>query len=448
MKNQPSAGEQLILLQNISYVKQFMQRGSLKVLFLVNLLLTISSGLFINSFKGVYKTVFDFLINNYNVDIDISAEGILDLILNISTISTVAFGLILPITLLYIIIRSKSENPSVVPSGAVKFLYVLSFMQSISAILSAVVMLVMQFFSIFAADNIVDAIISFAVCAIGALIFSAYYILQTKFLGAIKHSCTGFSLIYGSSKGFGVLSALTAVCSGIISAISVVMFIVLYSMFSSNNIDKDPSFNKFLEIGGKELFDSLKPVAIIFIIITVLYTLYNIFLAVVAFGYRETVAEAINNSFISSKNASTSINSAFRTYGGNSSYSNYNYTSSTAKGQQSYATTNNTTVKKEENTVKNNINNNVNTEASVDANFNPYNNQPDSFNNTYEEPISGNGSFIPKQEEFQNNNIYNEPINMNGSFGMQQDFQNNNIYNEPVNMNDSFEIPQDFNNNY
>ena len=35
-----------------------------------------------------------------------------------------------------------------------------------------------------------------------ALIFSAYYILQTKFLGAIKHSCTGFSLIYGSSKGF------------------------------------------------------------------------------------------------------------------------------------------------------------------------------------------------------------------------------------------------------
>ena len=62
MKNQPSAGEQLILLQNISYVKQFMQRGSLKVLFLVNLLLTISSGLFINSFKGVYKTVFDFLV--------------------------------------------------------------------------------------------------------------------------------------------------------------------------------------------------------------------------------------------------------------------------------------------------------------------------------------------------------------------------------------------------
>lgn len=422
MKNQPSAAEQLILLQNISYVKQFMQRGSVKILFLVNLLLTITSGLFINSFKGVYSALIDFLVNNYDVDINVPAEDIINSILNISAISTIAFGLILPITLLYIIIRSRSENPSVVPSGAVKFLYVLSFIQAIFAVISTIIMLVLQFLSIFAADNIVEAIISFAFYAIGALIFSAYYILQTKFLGAIKHSCTGFSLIYGSSKGFGVLSVLAAICSGVFSAISIVVFIVCNSMFSSNDLKSNPSFDSFIAMGGKDLFDALKPVAIIFIAITVLYTLYNVFIAVVTFSYRDTVAEAINESFVSTKRVGTASNSAFRTYGGSNSYSNYNYTTSNAKGQQSYAVQNNNNNNNNESTT---VKKDVVTEPPVDTTFNPYNEQQDSFNSPYNEPISSNGSFIPNQQEFQNNNINNEPININGSFGTQQDFNDN-----------------------
>lgn len=424
MKNQPSAGEQLILLQNISYVKQFMQRGSVKVLFLVNLLLTITTGLFINSFKGIYKSVLDFLVNNYSVDIELPAEAIVNSLFNILSISTIAFGLILPITLLYIIIRSRSENPSVVPSGAIKFLYVLSFIQAISAVITSVITLILQFFSIFAADNMVEAIISFAIYFVALLIYSAYYILQTKFLGAVKHSCTGFSLIYGSSKGFGTLSVLASIGSGVISAVSIVMFIVFYSMLSSD-MESNPNFKSFLEMGGKELFDSLKPVAIIFITLTVLYTLYNVLVSVVTFSYRDTVAEAINDSFISTKNASSAINSAFRTYGGNSSYSNYNYTSSNVRGQQSYAVANNNN-NKENTTPKNNVTP-VTPEAPVDTAFNPYNNQQDSFNNnnTYDESMSAHGSFIPNQQEFQNDNLYEEPVNLNGSFGIPQDFNDN-----------------------
>lgn len=420
MNNQPSAGEQLIQLQNIAYVKQFMQKGSVKVLFLVNLLLTIASGLFIYSFKGIYNAFFDFLKNNFDADINISATGIIDSSLTVSAITTTVFSLILPITLLYIIIRSGSDNPSVVPSGAVKFLYVLSFIQSIFAIVASAIMVIMQFFSIFAANNTLEAIISLVFCVISAFIYSLYYILQTKFLGAIKHSCTGFSLIYGSSKGFGAFSILLSICSGIISAVSIVVFIVCYSILSSNDLESNPSFDSFVAMGGKEIFDALKPVVIIFIAITILYTLYNILLAVVTFAYRDTVAEAINDSFISSKRANTAINSAFRTYGGSNSYSNYNYTTSGSKGQQSYAVTNDNTNK--ENTT---VNNDRVNETPVDTTFNPYDNQQDSFNNTYNEPISTNGSFIPNQQEFPNSNMNKEPATTSGSFGIQQDSNNN-----------------------
>lgn len=425
MKNQPSAGEQLILLQNISYVKQFMQRGSLKVLFLVNLLLTITIGLFINSFKGICNTFLDFLMDNYDFNITVPAEDTMNSLISTSTISTIVFGLVLPITLLYIIIRSRSDNPSVVPSGAVKFLYVLSFIQTIFVVIGSIVMLVLQFFSIFAADSIVEAIISFAIYFICELIVVIYYILQTKFLGAIKHSCTGFSLIYGSSKGFGVLSVLASICSGVFSAISIVIFIVCNSIFSSADLESNPNFDSFIAMGGKEVFDALKPAAIIFIVITILYTLYNILLAVVTFAYRDIVTEAINESFVSTKRTNTNINSAFRTYGGSNSYSNYNYTSSNVKGQQSYAVqdnnNNNNNTNKENTTVKKE----VISETPVDTTFNPYNEPQDSFNNTYNEPVSTNGSFIPNQQEFQNNNINQEPVNINGSFGFQQDFNDN-----------------------
>lgn len=456
MNNQPSIGEQMLLLQNIAYVKQFMQKGSVKVLFLVTLLSAIANGLFTYSFKEIYDVLFKFIENVSGVKIIDTEEFFLvaDMInssLTISSIVTVIFGLILPVTLLYIIIRSRSDNPSVVPSGAVKFLYVLSFIQTIAVIAICSITAIAQFFSIFAADSIVEAVISFIFCIVYLFVFCFYYILQTKFLGAIKHSCTGYSLIYGSSKGFGTYSVIIAICSGIMSAISIVISIVCYSLFSSNDLESNPDFDTFLEMGGTELFEAIKPIAVIFIAITILYTLYYVLLAVIAFSYKDMVAVAVRESFVSHKNI-VNTNSAFKTYGGSNSYTNYNYSSSNSGSQQNYATASNT---------NNTVNNDRILQAPVDSTFNPYNNQQNVVNTTqYNEPVTTNdripqapvdSTFNPYNNQQNNVNAtqYNEPVTTNGSFTpVQQQFENNNINREPVTTGGSFGIQQDSNNNY
>lgn len=417
MNNQQSVGEQMIQLQNIAYVKQFMQKGCVKVLFLVTLLLAVANGLFTYSFKSIYNLLFKFIENFEGNNIDAEefflTANMMDLSLTISSVLTVVFGLILPITLLYIIIRSRSDNPSVVPLGAVKFLYVLSFIQTILAIVLSSIMAIAQFFSIFAAESITIGVISFIFCLSYLFIYCLYYILQTKFLGAIKHSCTGYSLIYGSSKGFGIYSVLIAICSGIMSAIFIVMAIVCFSLFSSNDFVNNPDFDIFLAMGGEELLENLKPIAIIAIAIAILKTLYHILLAVTAFSYRDTVTAAVRESFVSHKRTNINANSPFRTYGGSNSYTNYNYSSSGSGSQQNYAAANN------------NANNRVPEEKSVDSNFNPYSNEQSTVNTSqYNEPVTANRNFTSDQQQFEKNNMDREPVTTSGSFGIRQDSNN------------------------
>ena len=242
MNNQQSVGEQMLQLQNIAYIKQFMQKGSVKVLFVVTLLMAVANGIYIYSLKNIYKAIFDFMIkfgNSFSEfsssDFDVSElETVMELIevsLLATAIVTTVIALILPITLLYIIIRSRSDNPSVVPSGAVKFLYVLSFIQAVCAVVSSAISAIMQFFTIFAADEVAPAVIYFLFTIVYLFFYSFYYVLQTKFLGAIKHSCSGYSLIYGVSNGFGILSVISAIGTGLISAVLVILAVVFFTTF-------------------------------------------------------------------------------------------------------------------------------------------------------------------------------------------------------------------------
>lgn len=436
MNNQNLVEDQFVQLQNIAYVKHFMQKRTVKLLFIVSLALVITNALFMNSFKDFLPMLMEFAQavegSGITAEDSSSINQFINLSMNTSMITTIVLKLILPISLLYIIIRSKSENPTVIPSGTVKFLYVISFIQSIVVILSSIFSLALQILSIFAESDIISAILS-AVFVGVALFFSClYYILQTKFLKALKHSSTGYSLIYGSSKGFGIISVIYCIIFGLLSAVSIILSVVFYSLLSSNSFDTNNSLQLFIALGGGELFNSLKPSIIIFIIISMLTALYFAVLASLAFSYKEMVQIAIRESFLSPSRVSANTNSAFRTYGGSNSYTNYNYSSSNAGSQQSYS---HTAMNLEKNTPVNNpVNNPINTtpdfnndpilQSPINDSYNPYNNAPQQ----YEEPF-GNGSFTPTQPVV-NNNINDDSFATNGSFGNGSfNFNNEDSYN-------------------
>lgn len=416
MNNQSSVGEQLLQLQNIAYMKQFMQKASVKILFLVSLLLAFANSFLVYSFKDVFESVINFLFNfgisDINPDDFSNVSNFFGTIFTASAISTAIFGLILPITLLYIIIRSRSENPSVIPSGAVKFLHVLSFIQTIFVVASASVTLISEVITIFGAEDKLSAIISVIAIAVSLIMSCLYYILQTKFLSAVKKSSKGFTLVYGTSKGFGVLSVLTAIINGVISACSLVLAIVLYSLLGSTSVENNQSFDNFIAMGGLEFIEKIKPIAILFIVIAILNTIYQAFVASTAFAYKETVRLAVRESFNSHKKPGLNNNSsAFRTYGGSNSFTNYNYSNSGVRGQQAY---------RPSDTQKSSTNN-VIPEAPVEPTVTNNSIQQNNIDTpNYNEPIIGNGSFTPVQQQF-DNNIHSEPVTMNGSFGINQD---------------------------
>lgn len=425
MNNPNLAIDQFIQLQNIAYVKQFMQRGAIKVLFIVSLVLAIANGLLIYSFRDFYQMLFEFLqaFSGSATEESIVLSQIMDSSILISSIATIVLKLILPVSLLYIIIRSKSEDPSVIPLGTVKFLYVISFIQSVLVIAMAIISVCMQVLSIFAADNLIESIISTSISAVSLLLACLYYILQTKFLKAFKHSCTGYSLIYGSTKGFGVMAVLYSVFVGLTSAASLIFYIIFYSLLSSDSFDTNNSIQEFFVNGGLEVLETLKPAIIMFIVISLLTTLYYALVAGIAFSYKEMVEVAVRESFLSSKRTAMNANSALRTYGGKSSYSNYNYTSSSASSQQSYAhaAMNNNSANTTVNTTPE-LNKDLISDAPINESYNSYNNAPQQ----YDEPI-GNGSFTPTHSI--NNDINNEPFTNgsfgSGSFGFQEDSSNN-----------------------
>ncbi len=419
MNNPQSVGEQLLQLQNIAYIKQFMQKMSLKALLLITLLMTACSTMITVFIKDISPKVFDlYLVLHSSVktlDVELN-QMIMETYLTSSTIATLAVGLILPATLLLIIIRSASDNPSVIPLTAVKFLYLVSFIQTIIVAIPCVLAVVFTAISLFSADDIVTALISLLVLFVFVLIFCLYFVLQTKFLGAVKHSSTGYSLIYGSSSAFGGMSVFFAILSGISTAASVVAYIVGNSLISANEFDENIPFQEFVAAGGKEiLLVDLKPVYILVFVLLILCTLYFITTAIIAFNYKNIVKLAIQEAFSTTKRQAVSVNSAFRTYGGQNSFKNYNYSASSGASQQSYAE------------IHKNITNNQNSDIveEDDEPANPYESNP--YNNYQGSPSSPviseyNGSF-PQ------NNMQNTPVQSGGSFGFQQDTSNN-PYNE------------------
>lgn len=341
---QLNAGDQFVQLQNIAYIKQFLRKGSIKVMMIVSFISAFLVGYLFLSVNNIldflrklsYTSGFDLNMDKFNAAINIftglfSVIGIVVTILN----------LILPITLLIIIIRAHNDNPSVVPSGAITFLHILSIIQFIFMIVSCVIMVISSIFLIIASDsrgNLASVIASSISNVFSYFITCLYYFFQTKFLGSVKNSAKGGNLISTGATGFGVYSVIYSISYGIGAVILLVLFIIAMSLSSSSN-QMLPNELEVLFSSG--MISSILTYLGICIAISVLSTIYQIAASVTAFGYKNTVTEAVRASFAAQANnpynrANATINSPFRTYGGNNAYTNYNYSNSGSNGQQNY----------------------------------------------------------------------------------------------------------------
>ncbi len=430
MNYQKDTADQVVKLQNIAYVKQFMQKTSIKLLAVVAFFQAILTGYTFFKFTDIFEAIITFASNmspefaSSSSDMLIEFElmmNALSVVFTVIGILAVGFALILPVTLLVIIIRASNENPSVVPSGAVNFLKVLSAIQLVLMIISGALSLLGSIITLISgntsavgvnsqASNVFSVILSI----ITILLSCFYYYLQFRFLSSVHTSAKGNVLLYTGAKGYGVYSVIFAIFSGLYAVGFSIFLIIMGSLSNSDTLMSDDAVGTLF----MESIDIIMPFFVLMFASVLLSFLYQVLMAVVAFGYKNTVVDAIRASYATAQGvnpynrASGTGNSPFRTYGGNGSYSNYNYNIannlSQASGQTSVKgrtssqnvttipqNTNNTSQEGynapqesynppqnsySEQAVSNQVNLNKEPVASTSYNDNPYNNYGDDIN--------------------------------------------------------------------
>jgi len=347
MNNQQlNNGDQFVRLQNIAYIKQFLRKGSIKVMMVVSFISAFLTGYMFLSIGSILDSIKEFAyMSNSSMNIDElnALISIFSSFFAVIGIIAIVINLILPVTLLVIIIRAHNDDPTVVPSGAITFLYILSIIGFVFMIISCVLSIVSTIIAIVNTNSLSQASDSSG-GVVGGNIFSyvfscLYWFFQFKFLGSVKNSSKGNALVSAGAQGFGVYSIIYAILCGICTVICLVFFVIMMSFSSSPNQMLPDEFGQLISSG---LISSMLTYFVIATIILVLSTIYQIAAASTAFGYKNTVTEAIRASYTAPSNnpynrANGTINSPFRTYGGDSAYKNYNYSNSGYGGQQGYA---------------------------------------------------------------------------------------------------------------
>ncbi len=390
MNNQQTSGDQLVQLQNIAYIKQFMRRGSVKTLMVVSFLQAFIAGISTFMSKSILSEVMALVLEFAEASGDdisgienfSSFSSIFQSISGLYAILSIVLGLILPVSLLIIIMRAHSDEPTVIAKGAVKFLHIMSIIQFVISIIAPVVSIFATIITV--ASGNIEALSSMTSPIVSQFLNCLYYYFLTKFLASIKNSSNGYSLTSTGAKGVGVYSVIFAITCGMALVLLIIVMVIFTSLSSSETVSSNDFWGTLISSG---IIETVTPIIFIGLINILLSTIYHISMAVTAFGYRDTVTQAVRASFAAQGNnpynrANGTTNSPFRTYGGNSVYSNYNYTNSASNGQQSYhniSNNQNTTTVVEENIPENNF---------VQPNENVYNNTP--INNNNDNFSSGN----------------------------------------------------------
>lgn len=347
MNNQQTSGDQLVQLQNIAYMKQFMRRGSIKVLMVISFLQALITGISSLIFKGLFSKIIA-LIPEFAAASGAEIDGMEDLntfttlfgsLSVIYAIASIILGLILPVSLLIIILRAHNDEPTVIATGAVKLLYVLSMIQFVFSIIAPIISIFGTIFTVVSGNT--EVLSNMVSSVISQFLNCLYYYFLTRFLASVKNSSNGHSLISKGAKGVGVYSVIFAILNALALVVLVIILIIFTSLSSSTTVSSD-DFWGFLISSG--IIETFTPIIFIGLISVLLSTVYQVAMAMTAFGYRDTVIQAVRASFAAQGNnpynrANGTVNSPFRTYGGNNSYSNYNYTNSGSSSQQSYQNT-------------------------------------------------------------------------------------------------------------
>ena len=347
MNNEQVSGDQLIQLQNFAYLKQFMNRISVKVLmvasFLQVVMIVVSCFVMNGKINALIYNMLEFMgVSESEIESTQNGLDIFGAFMGVSGVIAIAVGLILPVTLLIITLRANNDDPAVVPKGAVQFLHVLSIIQFVFSIIVAVIGLIGAVSTVASSQNntdgtnpVLSAVFLVIVCVISCL----YYYYQTKFLSSLKLSCNGYSLISAGAKGFGVCAVIFAIANGFVFILMAIVFIVFSSFSSTTQLgDGNAEWQLLVQLG---FMDFMLPIFAIITIIYLINMVVQIAMAMTAFSYKNTVTEAVRASYAVASNnpynrANATANSPFKTYGGGNAYGNYNYSTSNSSGQQGY----------------------------------------------------------------------------------------------------------------
>lgn len=397
MNNQQVTGDQITELQNIAYVKQFMRSISIKVITVVSFL------------KAILGLVVPLLISSTMIPliqsiISSSGESFSNSDLNmltsffgsfgtISSFITFVISLIAPICMVMIIIKAHDAEPTVIARGPIQVLHILSMIQFIFMILLYSVSTIFTIISAVAAGP--AAMPSVFVSLVTAFLICAYYGCQTKFLGSVHKSTTGYSLLRDGAKAYGVFSVILSVFLGIGFVVLLICTIIFNSLISSTQIGDNAMIDALTGIFGEAFLKNLTPLLLIATFQILLEMIYQIAVALTSFGYCSTIITAVRASYASSNPYKDSNSrSAFRTYGGGT-FQSYDYEANTQ--QSAYQPQ-------------------PQSQPVQPVQPQPQPVQPQSTqSNSYQNDYQGNGSF--------SNDNYTDDYQGNGSF--QSDNQNN-----------------------
>ena len=410
MNNQQVTGDRITELQNIAYVKQFMRRVSIKVVTVMSFL------------KAIFGLVTPLLISStmvsliqnaansseYSVDSDLldmvsSSFGAFGTIFNFIGF---AISLIAPICMVLIIVKAHNDEPTVIARGPVQVLHILSMIQFILMIIVYSISLIFTIISAFSVGA--GAMPSIFISLVMSVTICFYYGCQTKFLGSVHKSTTGYSLLRDGAKAYGVLSVVLSVILGIFFVVLLICTIIFNSLMSSTQIGDNVVIDELIGIFGPSFLDSVTFLLIISTVQILMEMIYQIAISLTSFGYCSTIITAVRASYASSNPYSNSNQrSAFRTYGGGT-FQSYDYEANTQQSAyQPQPQSQPVQPVQPEATQSNSYQNN-------DSFSNG------SFQNNSQNDYQGNGSF--SNGSFQNNN--QNDYQGNGSFS-NGSFQNN-----------------------
>ncbi|MBQ7522409.1 MAG: hypothetical protein IJU14_05975, partial [Clostridia bacterium] len=324
MNNQQGTIDQMSQLENIARVKQFMRKGSIKVMMVVGFIQAILTAVLSFKISGFLKNIMT-VVEKSSDDIGSIPEAV-NIVVDISTtigLVYTAFMLIFPVTLLMIIMKANSDDPTVIARGPVTFLKIIAIIQLVLNIISGVITLVGVVSSMKNSDgNSISALVSNVVTV---LISCFYFYCQVKFLSSIRTACDGVTLSSEGAQGVGVFNVLAAIGMGLILIVVIIIMVIVTSFSKSEQLANDNSYLEFIEASGMDIINFFFVVITAYIVLSMISTIAY---AITAFGYRDMVVGMVRESYAAAQTKHTSNQKLMRTYGGGTMYNSYNYSNS------------------------------------------------------------------------------------------------------------------------